>query len=120
MVSKQGGSLLASDFALQATDAGRSCALEVGIFASHLVWLARTRRMRKEAAAAGKSFDDIAAEHEARGVPFPFAERKRGKAVETTSDAEKGLSRVPADDKETRVLGPVEEDAGDTSNTEKP
>ncbi|AEO54840.1 hypothetical protein MYCTH_2297920 [Thermothelomyces thermophilus ATCC 42464] len=52
------------------------CVLEIGIFLSHLVWLARTRRIRKAAAAEGKTFDDVAAEHEMRGIPFKFAERK--------------------------------------------
>ncbi|KAH6630283.1 hypothetical protein B0J18DRAFT_96092 [Chaetomium sp. MPI-SDFR-AT-0129] len=56
-----------------------SCILEIGIFSSHLVWLARTRKIRKAAAAEGKTFDAIAAEHEARGIPFEFAERKSWK-----------------------------------------
>ncbi|KAK4145297.1 uncharacterized protein C8A04DRAFT_10661, partial [Dichotomopilus funicola] len=55
------------------------CILEIGIFSSHLVWLARTRKIRKAAAAEGKTFDAIAAEHEARGIPFKFAERKSWK-----------------------------------------
>ena len=53
-----------------------SCILELGIFASHIIWLLRTRKIRKAAAAEGKTFDDIAAEHEAQGTPFRFAERK--------------------------------------------
>jgi len=61
-----------------------SCLLEIGIFLSHLIFLARTHRIRKEAAAQGKTFDDIMAEHERRGIPFKFAERKsRGKEKET-------------------------------------
>ncbi|KAK4042189.1 hypothetical protein C8A01DRAFT_14199, partial [Parachaetomium inaequale] len=52
------------------------CFLEIGIFSSHLIWLARTRKIRKAAAAEGKTFDDIAAEHELQGIPFKFAERK--------------------------------------------
>ncbi|KAK3693783.1 hypothetical protein B0T22DRAFT_496439 [Podospora appendiculata] len=55
------------------------CALEVGIFSSHLIWMAHTRKIRKDAAAQGKTFDDIAAEHEASGIPFKFAERKSRK-----------------------------------------
>jgi len=55
---------------------GTSCSLELGIFASHLVWLWRTRSIRKEAALSGKTFDQVAAEHEQQGVPFEFAERK--------------------------------------------
>lgn len=53
-----------------------SCLLEIGIFLSHLIWLARTRKIRMHAAAEGKMFDDVAAEHAARGTPFEFAERK--------------------------------------------
>ena len=34
--------------------------IEGGIFLSHGIWLIRTRRLRKEAKVAGKSFDDIA------------------------------------------------------------
>ncbi|KAK4248831.1 hypothetical protein C7999DRAFT_13210, partial [Corynascus novoguineensis] len=52
------------------------CVLEMGIFISHLVWLARTREIRKVARTKGKTFDDVAAEHETRGMPFKFAERK--------------------------------------------
>lgn len=53
-----------------------SCMLEIGIFTSHLIWRFRTRRIREEAASRGKTFDDIAAEYEARGIPFKFAERR--------------------------------------------
>ncbi|KAK0749564.1 hypothetical protein B0T18DRAFT_289195, partial [Schizothecium vesticola] len=53
------------------------CLLEIGIFVSHLIFLARTRSLRKDAAAQGKTFDDVRAEHESRGLPFKFAERKR-------------------------------------------
>ncbi|OTB19048.1 hypothetical protein K445DRAFT_345353, partial [Daldinia sp. EC12] len=37
--------------------------LESGIFMSHLIWLFRTRKIRREAASRGKTFDNIAAEH---------------------------------------------------------
>lgn len=51
--------------------------MELGIFVSHIIWRIRTRRIRKEAAAEDKTFDDIAAEHELEGAaPFKFAERK--------------------------------------------
>ncbi|KAK4130134.1 hypothetical protein BT67DRAFT_458919 [Trichocladium antarcticum] len=69
------------------------CLLEIGIASSHLVWLARTRKMRRAAAAQGKTFDDIAAEHEALETPFKFAERKDLK-IEKRSD-ECGDSTVP-------------------------
>jgi hypothetical protein len=50
--------------------------LELGIFVSHIVWRLRTRKVRREAAAQGKTFDDVAAEYEAQGVQWEFAERK--------------------------------------------
>ncbi|KAM7187130.1 hypothetical protein V8F20_011121 [Naviculisporaceae sp. PSN 640] len=70
------------------------CVLEIGIFLSHLIWLIRTRHIRNEAAIQGKTFDDIAAEHEANGTAFRFAERTR-KAKETKSsndDSEMGTT----------------------------
>ncbi|KAL1896386.1 hypothetical protein Sste5346_004771 [Sporothrix stenoceras] len=54
------------------------CALlEIGIFMSHIIWLIRTRKLRKQAKAEGKTFDELAAEIIAeRGADnFPFAER---------------------------------------------
>ncbi|KAI1262876.1 PQ loop repeat-domain-containing protein [Xylariaceae sp. FL1019] len=50
--------------------------LELGIFVSHIIWLIRTRKIRKNAKKDGKTFDDVAAEHEQRGEKFKFAERK--------------------------------------------
>ncbi|KAI1414121.1 PQ loop repeat-domain-containing protein [Hypoxylon sp. FL1857] len=50
--------------------------LETGIFLSHIIWLCRTRKLRKEARSEGKTFDDIAVEHQEQGIPFKFAERK--------------------------------------------
>ena len=47
-----------------------------------MIWLLRTRKVRKEAASRGKTFDDIAAEHEEQGIHFKFAERKYSKKVE--------------------------------------
>ncbi|TPX13949.1 uncharacterized protein E0L32_005649 [Thyridium curvatum] len=65
------------------------CMLEIGIFTSHLIWRFRTRRIRKEAASRGKTFDDIAAEYEARGIPFKFAERRsRNKTKPAMGDEE--------------------------------
>lgn len=61
------------------SDIDSSCVLEMGIFTSHIIWLLRTRKIRKEAAAQGKTFDDVAAEHEMSGIPFKFAERKSRK-----------------------------------------
>ncbi len=63
---RQAGVLIAKSSAL----------LEIGIFASHIIWLVRTRHIRKQAAAQSKTFDDIAREHEEQGQPFKFAERK--------------------------------------------
>ncbi|KAI0845650.1 PQ loop repeat-domain-containing protein [Daldinia vernicosa] len=50
--------------------------LESGIFLSHLIWLFRTRKLRKDAASRGKTFEDIVAEHEQQGISFKFAERR--------------------------------------------
>ncbi|KUI73477.1 hypothetical protein VM1G_08851 [Cytospora mali] len=67
------------------------CALEAGIFASHIIWRIRTRKIRKEAKAQGKTFDEIAAEHEERGIPFEFAERKsRKERRQQKKDIEEG------------------------------
>jgi hypothetical protein len=69
-----------------------SCLLEIGIFLSHGIWLLRTYKLRMEAAAQGKTFDDIAAEHEEQGLPFKFAERKsrREKRAAESQDLEAG------------------------------
>jgi hypothetical protein len=53
---------------------------------SHVIWRIRTQQIRKDAAARGKTFDDIAAEYEARGEKFQFAERKSKRI--TRGDAE--------------------------------
>ena len=74
----------------------------------------RTRKLRKDAAAVGKTFDDIAAEHEAQGIPFRFAERKRKEVSETVSDEEKNPTGSRSDENNTQVLEPLEEDACDT------
>ncbi|KAJ9155336.1 PQ loop repeat protein [Pleurostoma richardsiae] len=67
------------------------CFLEIGIFASHIIWLVRTHKIRKEAKVHGKTFDDIAAEHEEQGIPFKFAERKSRKERRRKNDEEKVL-----------------------------
>jgi hypothetical protein len=50
--------------------------MEGAIFLSHLIWLFRTRKIRAQAKAEGKTFDDIAEEYRQQGVEFAFAERK--------------------------------------------
>ncbi|KAI5924040.1 PQ loop repeat-domain-containing protein [Camillea tinctor] len=50
--------------------------LEVGIYLSHIIWLLRTRKIRKEAKEQGKTFDDVIVEHEEQGTEFKFSERK--------------------------------------------
>ncbi|XXH05430.1 thioredoxin-disulfide reductase [Hypoxylon texense] len=68
--------------------------LESGIFLSHIIWLFRTRKIRQEAISRHKTFDDIAAEHEERGTPFKFAERKSRKQIkEEQNDMEMGEGR---------------------------
>ncbi|KAI9870755.1 MAG: hypothetical protein M1830_003580 [Pleopsidium flavum] len=60
--------------------------LETGIFASHVVWLLRTRKLRKQAKLAGQSFDDLP---EAQ----PYQVKRLGTEEETkppSIDIEKG------------------------------
>lgn len=53
------------------------CALlELGIFGSHLIWLARTRKLRKELQTKGKTFDEVAAEKKEKGEEWEWAERE--------------------------------------------
>lgn len=90
----------------------RSCLLEAGIFLSHITWLLRTRKLRKEAADEGKTFDDIAAEHKTRGVPFKFAERtscRNSKRQE--KNAEEGVAGPEPVDVPVEEPG-LREDAG--------
>ncbi|KAK3310747.1 uncharacterized protein B0T15DRAFT_507383 [Chaetomium strumarium] len=58
----------------------------------YIIW-----KIRKAAAAEGKTFDDVAAEREANGIPFKFAERK-GRSRGECSEAEEadGTSEVSA------------------------
>lgn len=65
-----------------------SCLLEIGIFASHIIWRIRTRKIREEAAARGRTFDDIALEHDAQEIPFKFAERKSRRSEPPSGDEE--------------------------------
>lgn len=74
-----------------------SCLLEAGIFLSHIIWLLRTRKLRKEIAAQGKTFDDVAAKHEEQGTSFKWAERKSRKEKKREQqkqekDAEEGVA----------------------------
>ncbi|KAI1109149.1 PQ-loop-domain-containing protein [Nemania sp. NC0429] len=75
--------------------------LEIGIFTSHLLWLFRTRQIRRSAKRDGKTFDDIMAEHEQQGRPFKFAERdsarwwKKGSRVEETDQSDHAQSTAP-------------------------
>ncbi|KAJ2894020.1 hypothetical protein MKZ38_008022 [Zalerion maritima] len=54
------------------------CLLEVGIFASQLIWLFRTRGIRREAKERGMNFDDLIDDYETRGLEFKWRDRKRG------------------------------------------
>ncbi|KAL7620194.1 hypothetical protein AAE478_009187 [Parahypoxylon ruwenzoriense] len=56
----------------------------------------------KDAAARGKTFDDIAAEHEERGLPFKFAERKSSKHTKNT-DEEAGTVRRDVDSSDSQA-----------------
>ncbi|KAK6078863.1 hypothetical protein SCUP515_04302 [Seiridium cupressi] len=55
------------------------CVLELGIFLSQLIWVFRTRQVRKRAATLGKTVGDILITCEVHGIPFKFAERGRRK-----------------------------------------
>lgn len=68
--------------------------LEAGIFASHLLWRVRTRQIRKEAKLNGKTFDDVMAEYEQRGLPFPFSERKSTWPWKKRGNDERGADRM--------------------------
>jgi hypothetical protein len=50
--------------------------MEGAIFLSHLIWLFRTRKIRAQAKAEGKTFDDLAEEYRQQRIEFRFAERK--------------------------------------------
>jgi hypothetical protein len=65
-----------------------SAILEGGIFASHLIWMFRTRKIRRAAKADGKTFDDILREYEEQGIEFKFAERQRGGHPEQSATIE--------------------------------
>lgn len=80
------------------TNSHHSIILETGIFLSHLIWMFRTRKIRKEAATREKTFDDIAAEHEERGLPFKFAERKSSKQRKDAEAGEGGQEQDPSRD----------------------
>ena len=47
------------------------------MFVTHGIWLLRSRKLRKEAKAEGKTYDEILAERVAvEGDAYPFAERE--------------------------------------------
>ncbi|KAB5560184.1 hypothetical protein GE09DRAFT_1220840 [Coniochaeta sp. 2T2.1] len=88
------------------------CFLEVGIFASHIIWRIRTRKIRKAAAAEGKTFDDVLAEYEARGEPFHWADRKwRWGGSKSGEKTDEELGEDEGRREEGRVYG-VEEETG--------
>ncbi|EFW98697.1 pq loop repeat protein [Grosmannia clavigera kw1407] len=69
--------------------------LEIGIFISHIIWRIRTRAIRKQAKADGKTFDDILAEHRAAGTPFAFAERESDDWLSPSALLRRMLGRKP-------------------------
>jgi len=54
------------------------------------MFLSRSRDIRREAAARGKTFDEVREEHSSRGVPFKFAERN----LRRSSECEVGKPRA--------------------------
>ncbi|KAI0384236.1 PQ loop repeat-domain-containing protein [Hypomontagnella monticulosa] len=88
--------------------------LETGIFLSHVIWLLRTWKVRKEAASRGKTFDDIAAEHEEQGIRFKFAERKYSKRVEEReNDVEMGANPDQSHTPQDSAMNDTQEDRAD-------
>jgi hypothetical protein len=75
-----------------------SMLLEIGIFASHIIWLYRTRRVRKEAKEAKMTYDEYISqredgdEHPAPSPPAAASEETLGTQHEMSSDLEKGLN----------------------------
>lgn len=98
----------------------RSCILEAGIFISHIIWLIRTREIRKAAAAGGKTFDDIALEHEQSGTPFRFAERKSRKDIKRQEkedvDVEQAGVRGSVGDEQEQEQSRSDDAAGQSSS----
>lgn len=85
----------------------RSVILELGIFTSHFIWLIRTYKIRKQAKEQGKTFDDVALEHEELGIPFKFSERGSTKERgDRQKDTEEGTVV------EARTEGPLHAAAG--------
>lgn len=104
-----------------------SIVLEAGIFTSHIIWLLRTREVRKQAKAQGKTFDDVAAEHEERGIPFKFAERKSRKERERQAGGEEGdveagavVGVSPVDEQPARVGSTAADGSADESTSTSP
>ncbi|KAK3330939.1 hypothetical protein B0H66DRAFT_598461 [Apodospora peruviana] len=90
------------------------CLLEAGIFFSHIIWLLRTRRIRKEASAQDKTFDDVAAEHAENGTSFKFAERNwRNKFGHSSSRS----SSEKEDSEAAAATTAGDNTAGGTTNT---
>ncbi|KAK3388985.1 PQ loop repeat-domain-containing protein [Sordaria brevicollis] len=50
--------------------------LELGIFGSHLIWLARTRRLRKRLKQEGRTFDEVLEEKKKDGEEWRWADRE--------------------------------------------
>lgn len=76
----------------------KSLVLEAAIFISHLVWLFRTRKIRKAAKQDGKTFDDIAQEYADQDIHFTFSERKfrvKEKDVELKSESPTEADQAP-------------------------
>jgi hypothetical protein len=52
--------------------------LEVGIYASHIIWRIRYRKLRKEAKAAGVSIDEMLGMHRSETEQVNYAEKRPG------------------------------------------
>ena len=81
----------------------------------HLSSLRQAGKKRKAAAAEGKTFDDVAAEHEAAGTPFPFAERKSRRDRQRQRDKEKDVEEGGA----VALPGPLQADGSSGAEEEE-
>lgn len=76
--------------------------LQVLIYLSHMIWLLRTRQLRKQAKLEGKNFDDLP---EAR--KYQHRSKKRGQQRSSPLDLETGNAAVVVEPNETQESIPT-------------
>jgi hypothetical protein len=83
--------------------------LELGIFASQAIWLWRTRHIRREAKAAGKTYDEYIAAHPSK--KFPRSESSDSIANVEAFHTEKEVIQAPGKCKTAPVRANNPDDA---------